>query len=258
MASAPQQASLPLFYNALEPLSSGAHAAFKLRQIDRAPFLVNQHAIPVTVDEFIHVQRSMPIVFTAGDDAVPIALMGLNEGVNVFIDEDGKLSDPSIYVPAYVRRYPFMLARLTPDAQELSLCFDSTADVIGAFDEGEPLFDDGKPTEIVQNILQFNEMFEEAGARTGNFMRELRELGLLIEGEISIQPEGAPQPFVYRGFQMVSEEKLNELRGDQLRKIQKNGMLPLLYAHLFSLQLMPQVFDRQNRVGKVPLPQFAS
>ncbi|CAN5416614.1 SapC family protein [soil metagenome] len=258
MASAPQQSSLPLFYNALEPLSSGAHAAFKLRQRDSAQFLVNQHALPVTVDEFIPVQRSMPIVFTAGDEPIPIGLMGLNEGVNVFIDDEGKLSDTSIYVPAYVRRYPFMLAKLTPDAQELSLCFDSTADVIGAFDEGEPLFADGTPTALVQNILQFNEMFEEAGARTANFMRELGELGLLMDGEISIQPEGAAQPFVYRGFQMVNEEKLNDLRGDQLRKIQKNGMLPLLYAHLFSLQLMPQLFDRQNRAGKVPLPQFVS
>jgi len=35
-------------------------------------------------------------------------------------------------------------------------------------------------------------------------------------------------------------------------------MLPLLYAHLFSLQLMPQLFDRQNRMGKVPLPQLAN
>jgi hypothetical protein len=258
MASAPQQSSLPLFYNALEPLSSGAHAAFRLRQLDRAPFLINQHAIPVTVDEFVPVQRMLPIVFTSGDEPIPIALMGLNEGVNVFIDEEGKLTDPNLYVPAYVRRYPFMLAKLSPDAQELSLCFDPTADVIGSFDEGEALFDEQKPTQIVENILGFNEMFEQAGVRTGNFMRELQDLGLLIEGEVSIQPEGAAQPFVYRGFQMVSEEKLNDLRGDQLRKIQKNGMLPLLHAHLFSLQLMPQLFDRQSRLGKVPLPQFAS
>ncbi|MGC8049978.1 SapC family protein, partial [Salmonella enterica] len=89
-----------------------------------------------------------------------------------------KLTEDQVYVPAYVRRYPFMLARLRPDAEELSLCFDPTGETIGTFDEGEPLFADGKPTEIVQNILAFNEQFEQAGARTANFMNELRELDL--------------------------------------------------------------------------------
>lgn len=256
MASAPQ--SLPLFYNALEPLSSETHAAFKMRSLDRAPFLVGQHAIPVTVDEFVAAQRTLPIVFTSGDDAIPIALMGLNEGVNVFIGDDGKLTEDQVYVPAYVRRYPFMLARLRPDAQELSLCFDPTGEAIGAFDDGEPLFADGKPTDVVQNVLSFNEQFEQAGARTANFMQEVRELGLLMEGEVTLQVEGNEQPFIYRGFQMINEEKLNELRGDQLRKIQKSGLLPLIYAHLFSLSTLPQIFDRQVRLGKAPVPQLVN
>ncbi|WP_404367608.1 SapC family protein [Sphingomonas sp. MMS24-J45] len=254
MASAPQ--SLPLFYNTLEPLSSETHAAFKLRVQDRAKFLVGQHAIPITVDEFVAAQRTLPIVFTTGDDAIPIALMGLNEGVNVFIEDDGKMIDEPVYVPAYVRRYPFMLARLRPDAEELSLCFDPTADTLGAFEDGEALFEDGKPTEIVQNILTFNEQFEQAGARTANFMTELRELGLLMDGEVTLQMQGFEQPFVYRGFQMINEEKLNDLRGDQLRKIQKSGLLALIYAHMFSLAALPQVFERQVKLGKAPTPQL--
>lgn len=257
MASAPQQNQLPLFYQALEPLSSEAHANFKVRQSDSALFLVGQHAIPVTVDEFTLVQRHMPIVFTVGDDSVPIALMGMNEGVNVFISDDGKLTDPTVYVPAYIRRYPYMLARLAPDSQDLSLCFDPTTDTLGAFEDGIPLFEDGKPSELVQNILTFNESFEQAGARTSNFMKDLKELDLLMDGEITIQPEGAEQPFVYRGFQMINEEKLNDLRGDQLRKIHKNGLLPLLYAHLFSLSLMRDIFGRQMQLGKIPQPELA-
>ncbi|WP_242137578.1 MULTISPECIES: SapC family protein [unclassified Sphingomonas] len=254
MASAPQ--ALPLFYNALEPLSSEAHANFRFNAADAAPFLVNQHAIPVTVDEFVATQPWLPIVFTLGTDAIPIALMGLNEGVNVFVGDDGKLIEDKVYVPAYIRRYPFMLARLRPDAQDLSLCFDPTSNTIGAFDEGEALFAEGKPTELVQNILGFNEQFEQAGARTANFMTELRELDLLMDGEFTLNMAGNDQPFIYRGFQIVNEEKLNDLRGDQLRKIQKSGLLPLVYAHLFSLTTLPQIFDRQVKLGKVPAPQL--
>ena len=253
MASAPQ---LPLFYNGLEPLSSETHANYRIRPATVAPFLADQHAIPLTVDEFPMVQRFMPIVFSSGDDSIPIALMGLNEGVNVFVDENGALREDNVYVPAYIRRYPYMLARLRPDATELSLCFDPTSDTIGAFDEGDALFENGQPTEVTKAILQFNESFEQAATRTGQFMKEIREADLLMEGEVSIQQEGVAQPFVYRGFQMVNEQKLVDLRGDQLRKMSQSGMLPLLYAHLFSLALMRDIFNRQARQGKSPQPQL--
>ena len=120
--------------------------------------------------------------------------MGLNEGVNVYMGDDGKLVENTFYVPAYVRRYPYMLARLRPDSEELSLCFDPTSPTIGKFEDGEALFADGQPTAFTKGILDFAETFEQAGARTQSFMTELRELDLLMEGEVSIQPEGAEQP----------------------------------------------------------------
>ena len=85
-------------------------------------------------------------------------------------------------------------------------------------------------------------------------MTEMGKLDLLMDGEVSIQQEGLEQPFVYRGFQMVNEEKLRDLRGDQLRKIMQSGLLPLVHAHLFSLQNMREVFGRQMAQGKVPEP----
>ena len=33
-------------------------------------------------------------------------------------------------------------------------------------------------------------------------------------------------------------------------------MLPLIYAHLFSLQLMRDIFAAQVRLGKMPQPQL--
>ncbi|MDA9918270.1 SapC family protein [Erythrobacter sp.] len=251
MASAPQP-QLPLFYKDLLPLNSRDHGDWKVGPFEDGSFLAETHAIPLTVDEFVDAQRNYPIVFTAGENPLPIALMGLNEGVNTFMDDNGKL-EARVYVPAYVRRYPFILAKLQQESDDMSLCFDPTAGVVGADKEGQELFTDGNPTDYTTNILDFCKKFEEAGQRTKAFLEELKKLDILMDGEIAITRGDAPDtPFVYRGFQMVDEKKLRELPAETLGELNKNGMSMLIHAHMFSLNLMRTVFERQSAQGKVP------
>jgi hypothetical protein len=258
MASAPQP-QLPLFYKDLLPLNSRDHAEWKVGTMEGAPFLAQTHAVPLTSDEFVDAQRHYPIVFTAGDNPLPIALFGLNEGVNTFMGEDNKLTS-AVYVPAYVRRYPFMLARLRPDAEDLSLCFDPTVEFIGKREDGLAFFNEkSEPTEYTQGVLDFCRRFEEAGQRTKAFMEELQKLDIMMDGEIAITRNDQPdKPFVYRGFRMVDEKKLRELPIEKLDGLNKNGMLILIHAHLFSLNLMRTLFERQMAQGKVPTAQGAA
>ncbi len=254
MATAAAPQNLPLFYKDLVPLNSNEHADWKTKSLDDAKFMEGQHAIPLTIEEFIPASRSYPIIFSDSENPVPLILMGLNEGVNIFMDDNGQFTNP-VYLPAYIRRYPFLLARLNPQSDELSLCFDPTSNVVGAMPDEEaalPLFDDAKPSENTQNILKFCEDFERAGANTQAFMAELKKYDLLMDGEVSIQQVDVEKPFIYRGFKMVDEEKLRGLSGDKLRKMNQNGMLPLVYAHLFSLQLMRDIFAQQVQQGKMP------
>ena len=258
MASAPK-ASLPVLYKDLIPLNSNEHGTWNSRSVDKANWVVGQHAIPLTAEEFPAAQRDFPIVFSAGDKPVPLALMGLNEGVNVFFGDDGApIGQP--YVPAYVRRYPFLLARIDQSSDNLSLCFDPSSDLIGGFEEGLPLFgEDKQPTEHTKSLLNFCEKFEEAGMKTQAFVEELVKADLLMDGEVAIQRGDNPdQPFIYRGFKMVNQDKLRDMRGDQLRKWSENGILPLIYAHLFSLDLMRVIFSKQVEQGKGPIQQVAN
>lgn len=253
MASAPQP-QLPLFYKDLLPLNSRDHASWKAGSLESAEYLASTHAIPLTSDEFVDAQRDFPIVFTSGENPLPIALFGLNEGVNTFVGDDMKINAP-IYLPAYARRYPFILAKLQPGSEDMSLCFDPSANLLGAFDQGLALFDAaGEPTEYTKGVLDFCRRFEEAGQRTKLFMEELAKLDVLMDGEIAITRNDMPdKPFIYRGFRMVDENKLRELAAAKLEELSKNGMLMLIYAHLFSLNLMRTVFERQLAQGKVPM-----
>ena len=246
MASTPQGAPMmPLFYNSIAPLSSQLHPNFRVRQRTTFPEAATTHAVPLTVDEFASAVKYYPIVFGGGPNPAPLALLGLTDGVNTFIDAEGNWQR-EVYVPAYVRRYPFLLAKFNEGSEELTLCFDDKSGIVEPGDfEGFDLFDGEQPSEHTKSLLQFCEQFEMAVARTKQFMDEIQSLDLLIDGEVSLQQPGVEQPSVYRGFRMISEDKLRELRGDQLRKLVQNGMMGLVYAHLLSLQNTRDVFAKQ-------------
>ena len=251
MASAPQP-QLPLFYKDLMPLNSRDHGKWQARTVDKATWIADQHAVPLTVEEFPIAQRHFPIVFSAGENPVPLALLGLNEGVNVFFDAEGTMTE-DVYVPAYVRRYPFILAKLKPDAEEMSLCFDPTSGILGEFDDGRALFDKDQPSEHTKSLLEFCEKFEEAGARTQGFIDEINKENLLMDGEVAIQQTDQPdKPYLYRGFRMIDQEKLKQVSAEKLKQWHDVGLLPLIYAHLFSLDLMRVIFAKQTNQGKGP------
>ena len=242
MATNPQATvQLPPPYQSLQPLSSSAHAGFgMLTERTTLEFARTMNVIPLVTDEIRDAQRHYPIVFSTGDTSMPLALVGLTEGQNQFIEADGTWRK-GCYIPAYIRRYPFVLARLSPDAAEMTLCFDDTSPEIGE-GRGSALFANGEASDVTKNILKFCEDYEQAMGRTRFFAEELKKADLLMDGEVTIQNDNMAQPAVYRGFRMVSEQKILDLRGDQARKLVQNGALPLIYAHLMSLSLITQLF----------------
>lgn len=250
MASVPAS-QLPLFYKSIVPISTQFHPHHGLVRQDELNFTRSTHAIPLTVDEFAVAQRNYPIVFGIGENPAPLALLSLIDGVNLFVDGDGRWQDGA-YLPAFVRRYPFMLAKLGPDATELSLCFDDTAGIVTPQGE-DKLFDGEAKTATTDRILDFCGQFEQAIARTRGFMEELTKLDLLIDGEVTIQQPNA-EPAIYRGFRMVAEDRLHALRGDQVRKMVQSGMLGLVYAHLFSLAHITGLFERAQAATPVAAP----
>ena len=236
--------NLPLFYKELIPLNSNLHSDWRTQTTDKASWLSGQHAVPVLTEEFNKAHRFFPIIFSATDKPVPLALMGMNEGVNVFVDSDGGV-DRVRYIPAYVRRYPFLLARLSSEGDDLSLCLDPSSGLVGPSVDGEALFLNDEPSERCRAILSFCEQFEIAAQKTSLFVDLLIEHDLLVDGELTIQRAGG-EPSIYRGFRMVGDEKLQSLNGSSLKKLQNNGVLKLIHLHQSSLSITSELFDEAS------------
>jgi hypothetical protein len=226
-----------LFYKQPEPLSPELHGKLGVVQSDKPfRFAKEGHAVPLTVGEFPLAAVCGPIIFV-GDDKTPIAVMGLNAGDNMFVGEDG-MFEPGVYIPAYIRRYPFVFAQ-DDQAKQMVLCIDRQADFI--VEGGDmPFFEkDGTPSDYTKRCIEFCNNFEAERQRTAAFVQLLKDLDLFetkIANFTPMNPDGtAGEPQKIAEYFGVSEEKLNKLPVEKLTEIRDNGALAQIYAHLLSL-----------------------
>lgn len=225
-----------LFYSKPEPLAKELHSSLGVKRMDGPfGFAKEGHAVPLTVGEFPLAAVTGPIIFV-GDEKLPIAVMGLNAGENMFVRDDGTF-ESGIYIPAYIRRYPFVFANDATNNQ-MVLCIDRGAEFI--VEGGDmPFFENGEPSEYTKNCIEFCNNFEVERQRTMSFVQILKDLDLFESKTANFTPTnpdgsaGAPQKIAeYFG---VSEEKLNKLPADKYLELRDNGALGQIYAHLLSL-----------------------
>jgi hypothetical protein len=226
-------AESPLFYQNIVPLDRARHRDLRLVR-DKKPFAfaATSHIIPAVVDEFASAARFMPIVFIpAAPHPSPVFLVGARTGQNLYVDGDGKWIDP--YVPAFVRRYPFMLG--TSEAASSVICIDDKYEGLRQKGAGDRLFaEDGADTPLLQECARLTETYFAAAKRTETFLETLAALQLLRSVTIEIRTESGASTALH-GFLTIDETRLNALPDANFLKLRADGFLSAIYAHLFSL-----------------------
>ncbi|HET9160829.1 MAG TPA: SapC family protein [Caulobacteraceae bacterium] len=228
--------SAPLYVKP-EPLNFDQHKKLGLKQVELPfSFVAKQHFVPLLVGEFAAAALSYPIIF-AGPESMPLAVMGINVGENLFFEPDGSVK-PDAYLPAYVRRYPFTVAS-DEALGRMIVCIDVGSSLIGPNAEF-PLFkDDGSPTDYTQRCIDFCQQFDVERKRTEEFVKLMRDHQLIesrVQTHTPTNPDGTPgQPVQIAEYGAVNEQKLIDLPDDKYLELKKTGAIGLIYAHLISL-----------------------
>jgi hypothetical protein len=231
-----------IFYERPVPLNRVDHKDLRLKGTPNLKFAMKAHSVPLTGVEFSFAARDLLIVFAGNDakDAGPVALLGLRKDENLYVDAEGQWA-PNTYVPAFVRRYPFVLAEKPEGApgEELTVFLDED---YSGFDktEGERLFnEDGTDTEMLTKAVGFLGEFQQNVARTRWFMEQLNKHDLLESRNIRLQRGEPDSPdsrsINLNGLFVVSEEKLRSLDAQTAQEFAKEGVFGWIYAHLLSL-----------------------
>lgn len=231
-------------YQQPELLSREAHGSLGVSSPAR-PFEFARRAriLPLTLPEMPTAQMFYPIIFTDIDNPVPLAVVGASDDVNLFIGDDGQW-DAGVYIPAYVRCYPFSLAE-GKDGQ-FAAVIDRAAERINSNPE-QPFFEDGKVTPPTQAMIDFCGRYDAERKRTLEFGRKLRELDLLAGHTATRTPPGGEQQKV-ADYIAVDGRKLAELGQDVLNELMTSGYLGCIFAHLFSLENWPRLVERHHRM----------
>jgi hypothetical protein len=235
-----------LLYGRPSRLNRITHAKLRFTPLTTFKFARKLTAIPLIGVEFPLACRQYPIVFFENLSGMisAQAVLSLKEGVNSFLDDKGQWM--ATYVPAFVRRYPFVLAEIPGKAEDFDVAFDEAS---GCFHpkKGEPLFDDhGGPTPFLQSQIEFLRMFHVEHQRTQEFLNTLKADGLLAPYNVDVVRGGDSARFSVRNAMVVDEAKLVGLAPDKAGAYLKSGYFAMIYAHLISLQSFLAVANRSG------------
>lgn len=241
---------LPLFYRDVVALSRDRHKGWFIDADQGYSFAAESNSVYIAASEFGAAAREYAIVFARGADGsvVPAAMLGLRPDENMLVT-DSKGWDAN-YVPAYVRRYPFILATVSADSDQFTVCIDESFSGFNTAEEGEQLINDaGEHGELLSKSVNFLQEFHKHTVITRNFCEAIDKAGLLdpMQAQIALN---SGQKLSLSGFFCVTRDKLKTLTAEQLKALFDPGFLDLIYLHMHSLSNLDKLMQRMDTTSK--------
>lgn len=194
-------------------------------------FCAKVRAVPITLGEVTSVMRDYPIVLMSEENPLPLAVTGIIDDVNLFVDDKGNWEE-NVYIPGYVRRYPFGVAAET-DGDRMAIVIDRA--FTGFVDGGEQrLFDGDNVSEFTQQAIDFTKAFEQDRVQTQRAADVLKSYGLVSGQTAQYTPQGSTEQKSFAQYFGIDEQKFNALSDDQFLELRKSNLLPAIYAQLMS------------------------
>ena len=238
----------PLFYENVVPLRKERHKDWYMKPIESYDFARDTNSLFIAAIEFSKIAREYPIVFGKHADGkiFPVALLGITPGQNLYLNEKGEWL--AQYLPAYVRRYPFIVASDPADGKnrQLTVCIDENYAGFNKSEVGNRLFlDSGEYSAVLTQAIEFLKEYNQHLELTNVFCDKLNELGLLesMQAEIKLNT-GEKQSIT--GFMGINREKLKRLKAKVLAELVKSDFMELIYAQMASLSNIDRLVERAS------------
>lgn len=233
--------------NSIAPLSSEKHLNIEIKESHDFRRFSEQHLIPVVFHEFQHLATEFPLVFVKNSETgqfIPVALMGIKNGLNLYCQQQDW---PAVLRPMGFNNAPLSLMKTDEKSENVMVCVDESSELVVAHG-GQRLFNEAKEqsdylkarTKALIDMASYSQ-------QTSNICQFLAAKELLIEKQLGVKLLKDKQAINIDGVYIIDEKKLNELSNEDFLTLKEKGLLPLIYAHLTSLQQLARLIDKQNQ-----------
>jgi hypothetical protein len=248
-----------IFYREPILLDRDVHRHARLAPAPDVRFAAHSNSFLLAAQECVDAMRDYPLLFVGqpGGAFTMAALTGLKTDQNLFVTPDGHWLEGA-YLPAFVRRYPFVLVE-PKDGTELQIAVDRKCawlDLTGAGGTGERLFtDEGNSSPAMDEFAVFLTRFHRGMQETRRFATELHQLGLLVKRFIKVKgPAGSSS---LDDIWVVSEEALHALDAATTKGLTDKGYMAWIHLHLASLSNVQRLADLSDLLQPAPaLPKI--
>jgi hypothetical protein len=229
----------------LAPLSSDKHAKLKVTESGDYSRYRDQNLIPIVTKDFFNLAAEFPLVFVTRDrpdEFVPVAIMGLRKGQNLYCQTE---QWPAQVIPVSFGNAPFAIARADTDSDQYVVLVDEDSPLLSE-SEGNAIFNEhGNKTVYAEKRVEALIDTTQQALNTHNICKQLQDMNLLITHKIQLQHRPDATRYNIEGIYIIHEKALNELPDEDFLTLRKQGLLPLIYAHLSSLQQLRRISQMQ-------------
>ncbi len=239
-------AALPLFYQKVVPLNKEQHKSLYIEPVNGFGFAAETNSLYIAAIEFIKCVSDYVVVFgkDENENVYPVVLLGLQANQNLYVNDKGEWD--ASYIPAYARRYPFILAAPESNEGNFTVCVDESFSGFNTAKEGKALFDKkGEQTDILKQAVDFLEDYQKNVTITTAFCNNLKTLDILEPMQANVELQSGDK-FAIGGFQCVNRAKLKALSEDKVAGLLKSDQMELIFAHLLSLNNVSKLMQKMG------------
>jgi hypothetical protein len=229
------------------PLNSDKHLQIAITESKDYRRFAEQHLIPVVFHEFQHLGSEFPLVFVKNSETgqfIPVALMGIKNGLNLYCQQDNW---QPVIRPLGFNNAPLSLVKTNEKSEDVMVCIDEDSELI-VDNSGHRLFNDNKEqSEYLKSRTQALLDIASYSQQTASICQFLASKELLTPKQLSVKLLKNEQVINIDGVYIVDEKQLNNLSDENFLLLKNKGLLPLIYAHIISLQQLPRLIEKQNQ-----------
>ncbi|QJR81317.1 SapC family protein [Alteromonas pelagimontana] len=235
-------------------LNNAQHQHIKVINQFHAQYGDNVAGAMVFPTEFVELQKEYPIVFRRDAETEKyqaMALLGIQQGENLYLDESLDSGWAAHYIPATLARGPFLIGFQTQQenggTQKVPVIHIDMDHPKVNEQKGRALFlEHGGNSPYLEHVSTILKNMHQGIAANDAMFAAFNEYELIEPVNIEIELDNGEKSRLVGNY-TINDSKLQSLNAEQLAKLHHAGFLQLAFAVVASMSNIRKLIEMKNR-----------